>query len=84
MMRLRFTDEQLRTMRATIMQSMPPDRMASFLRWILPSLNLTELTGMVAGAKATLPPEKFQFLAGIGAKYVAPERWQLVQQRFGV
>jgi len=83
MMRLRFTDEQLRALRSTIMRSMPPERLAAILRWMLPSLNVAELTAMVAGAKAALPPEQFQLLAGLGAKYVGPERWQLVQQRSG-
>jgi len=83
MMRLRFTDEQMRTMRGTIMRSMPPERMASFLRWMLPSLNLAELTAMAAGAKASLPPEQFRFVTDIAAKHVPPARWQLVQQRLG-
>ena len=84
MMRMRFTDEQMRTMRGTLMRNMPPPRLEAILRWMLPSLNATELTGMLGAAKGTMPPEQFQALTGLAAKYLAPERWQMVRQRVGV
>jgi len=83
MMRLRFTDEQMRAMRGAIMRSMPPERLAAILRWMLPSLNLVELTALMAGAKASMPPEQFRFLSDIGAKNVPPIRWQAALQRLG-
>lgn len=83
MMRMRFTDEQMRTMRGAIMRGMPPERLASILRWMLPSLNLVELTSMMVGSKASMPPEQFRAIADIAAKHVPTERWQVIQQRLG-
>jgi len=84
MMRMRFTDEQMRTMRSSIMRRMPRERLEAILRWMLPSLNLTELTSMVAAAKGTMPPEQFQGFTGLAATFLPSERWQLVRQRAGV
>lgn len=83
MMRERFTDEQMRAMRGAVMRSMPADRLASIFGWMLPSLNVTELTAVVAGGKAGLPPEQFETLSSLAEKRVPPERWQLVRQRVG-
>jgi hypothetical protein len=84
LMRDRFTDDQMRTMRGAIMGGMPPDRLASILRWMLPSLNVIELTGMLAGIKASSPPQVLQFVSGIAAERVDPQRWQTVKERVGI
>ena len=84
LMREQFTDVQQRAMRAAIMGAMGPDRLAATLGWMFPSLNAGELTGMLVGAKASSPPEVFQRIAGLAAKTVAPERWQIVKQRIGI
>lgn len=83
MMREHFTDDQMRTMRSTIMRGMPPDRLASILRWMFPSLSLAELTEMLGGAKGSMPPEMFRRLSGIGEEHVDPARWQVVRKRVG-
>jgi len=82
-MKEHFTDEQMRTMRSTIMRAMPKERFASILRWMLPSLTLDELTGMLIGIKQGAPPELLQFVAGVGAAHVEPTRWATVRERVG-
>jgi hypothetical protein len=83
MMQKHFTDDQIRTMRGAIMGGMPPDRLASILRWMLPSLSLAELAGMIGGVKRTMPPPAFQGLSKIAEQYVPPARWQIVKERVG-
>jgi hypothetical protein len=84
LMRDRFTDDQIRAMRGAIMGAMPPDRLASILRWMLPSLNVLELTEMLRGIKASSPPQVIQFISGIATERVDPERWQAVKERTGI
>lgn len=84
LMRERFTDEQMRAMRGAIMGALPRDRLASILRWMLPSLNVAELTAMLGATKATQPAPVIQFISGIAAQYVDPHRWQTVKERVGI
>jgi hypothetical protein len=84
LMRDRFTDEQMRAMRGAIMGGMPPDRLASILRWMLPSLNVLELTSMLGAIKASSPPQVIQFIAGIATERVDPQRWQTVREHVGI
>jgi Hemerythrin HHE cation binding domain len=84
LMRERFTDEQMRAMRGAIMGGMPRDRLASILRWMLPSLNVGELAAMLGGMKATQPAPVLQFVSGIATQYVDPQRWQTVKERVGI
>jgi len=83
-MREHFSDDQMRAMRGAIMRGMPPDRLASILGWMFPSLNIDELTEMVGGIKRTSPPEVFQFISGIATKHLTPERWRQVTERVGL
>jgi len=84
LMRERFTDDQMRAMRGAIMGAMPRDRLASVLRWMLPSLNVGELTEVLMGAKATSPPPVLQFICGVAAEHVDSQRWQIVKERVGI
>ncbi|MGA8711016.1 MAG: hypothetical protein ACLP8Y_04420 [Thermoplasmata archaeon] len=83
-MREHFTDDQLRAMRSTIMRAMPRERFAAYLRWMLPSLTLNELTGMLTGIKQGAPPEMIEFVASVGAANVDPARWAEVRERVGL
>ncbi len=82
-MKEHFTNEQLRAMQGAIMGAMPPERLANYLRWMLPSLTLDELTGMLSGVKNGAPPQFLQFVNGIGTANVDPARWALVRARVG-
>jgi hemerythrin superfamily protein len=82
-MKEHFTDDQMRAMNGAVMGSMPPERLANYLRWMLPSLTLSELTGMMAGVKHGAPPEFLKVVAGIGAANVDPTRWAVVRERVG-
>ena len=83
-MRAHFTDEQMRSMRGAIMGGMPRDRMITIFRWMLPSLNVTELTALLRGIQREAPPTLFQLISGIAAERVDPDRWQTVKARVGL
>jgi len=83
-MKEHFTDPQMQAMQGALMAAMPPERLANYLRWMLPSLSLGELTGILAGMKPTVPPEFLQFVNRIGAANVDPARWAAVRQRVGI
>jgi hypothetical protein len=82
-MKEHFTDEQMRVMRSANVRSVPKDRFAVILRWMLPSLTLSELTGMMRGIQGEAPLELLQFEAGVGAANVEPNRWAIVRERVG-
>jgi len=82
-MKEHFTNDQLRAMQGAVMGAMPPERLATYLRWMLPSLTLGELTGMLSGVKNGSPPQFLQFVNGIGTANVDPARWALVRARVG-
>jgi hemerythrin superfamily protein len=83
-MKEQFTDPQMQAMQGALMAAMPPERLSNYLRWMLPSLSLGELTGILAGMKPTVPPEFLQFVNKIGAANVDPARWAAVRQRVGL
>jgi hypothetical protein len=70
LMREHFTDDQMRAMRGAIMGAMPRERLAVILRWMLPSLNVEELTAMLGGMKAGGPPEVIRFVSGVASESV--------------
>ncbi len=82
-MREHFTDDQMRALRGAIMGAMPKERLGSVLRWMLPSLTLDELAGVLGGMKKGAPPELFQYVAGVGAAHVDPARWAAARSRVG-
>jgi len=83
-MKEHFTDDQMRAMRGAIMGAMPRERLATYLKWMLPSLTLSKLTGMLTGLKRGAPPEFLAFVAGVGAENMEPARWAVVRERVGI
>jgi hypothetical protein len=78
-----FTDQEMRAMQGAIIGAMPPERLAGYLRWMLPALNLVELSSLLGGLKHGAPPQVFQFVTGIGVANVDPNRWAAVRERVG-
>jgi hypothetical protein len=82
-MKEHFTDEQMRGMQARIIGSLPPERLAGFLRWLLPSLSTGELAQFLTGIKRGPAPQALEFIQGIGKANVDPGRWVEVRARVG-
>jgi hypothetical protein len=82
-MREHFTDPQQAQMRGTILARMAPDRLFAILRWMLPSLNVTELSELLEEVKSTSPPPVLLAVTQLGEARVDPARWALVRDRVG-
>ena len=84
LMKERYSDPQMAQMRGKIIGAMPPDRMMAILGWMLPSLNVDELTGFVGMLKAGAQPPVFKAVADLSAARVDPARWKIVKERVGI
>jgi hypothetical protein len=76
-----FTDEQLVAIRSNIEKSMTRERYADFMGWVLPSLNINELTGMFMGLKKGAPAPVFENIARIAEKALGEDRWAAVRAK---
>lgn len=82
-MQQHFTDEQIYAMQTNIERHMPQDRLLAYLAWTLPSLNASELTAVIAGARAEAPPQLVQAVLALCEAKVDPTRWKAVSSRLG-
>jgi hypothetical protein len=82
-MKEHFTDEQMQAMQGRIIASLPPERLACLLRWMLPSLTTSELTQLLTGVKRGPTPQALPFINAIGMAHVDPARWTAVRERVG-
>lgn len=83
-MREHFTDAQMAAMRRTIVASQPPDRMFAVLGWMLPSLNVAELSAMLSEMRQGAPPPVLQAILDLCSAKVEPARWSEVKVRTGL
>ena len=79
-----FTDEQIIGMNTAITKNLSPERMAQWMGWMLPSLNINELVGMLAGLKKGTPAPAFENMARLAEKVLGEDRWQAVKSRAGL
>jgi hypothetical protein len=79
-----FTDEQIIGMNTAIMKNLSPERMAQWMGWMLPSLNINELVGMLVGLKKGTPAPAFENMARLAEKVLGEDRWKAVKSRAGL
>lgn len=84
LMQEHFSNDQMIRMRGVIMGRMPPDRMFAILGWMLPSLNVTELTDLLTSLRPGAPPQVFQAVVDLCAARVDAARWNSVKLRAGL
>ena len=84
LMQQHFSDAEMAAMRGAIMGSLPPEQQVAFLRWILPSLNASELAAFLRGTRRALPPPAFSKLTDLCASTVEAARWADVRARVGI
>ncbi|HEV2449551.1 MAG TPA: hemerythrin domain-containing protein [Thermoplasmata archaeon] len=83
-MREHFTDPQMAKMRGAIIAQFPPDRLFALLGWMLPALNVTELTDLIGELKRSAPPPVTQAVVDLAAAKVPSARWTEVRVRVGL
>jgi len=79
-MKEHFSDAQMVAMRGTIMGRTPPDRMSAILGWMLPSLNVRELSGLIREVRSAVPTQAFKAITDLCEAKVDPTRWGMVRQ----
>lgn len=84
LMQQHFTDGQMAAMRGAIMAGLPPDRMFAILGWMLPSLNVTELSDLLGAVSQGAPPALMDGIRSLCDAKVDPSRWQAVRVRTGI
>ena len=76
-----LTDDQMRAIRAKIQMATPPERYAEWMRWILSSLNVNELVGMISGMKMAAPPQVLEKTMVLAEQCVDKDIWNTVKVR---
>jgi hypothetical protein len=76
-----YTDEQLVAMRANVQSHIPPAVFAVWMRWVLPSLNINELTDMFIGLKKGAPAPVLERMSQLAEKSLDQDRWAAVKAR---
>ena len=75
-----YTDEQLIAMRANVQSHIPPEVFAVWMKWVLPSLNINELTDMFIGLKKA-PAPVLERMSQLAEKSLNEDRWAAVKAR---
>ncbi len=83
-MREHFTDQEQLAMQGTIIAQFPPDRLMALLGWMLPALNVTELSELLAGVRQMAPPPLMNAVTELCDARVDPSRWTAVKLRVGL
>ncbi len=79
----RFTDEQLRAMRARFYNTIPLDRFETWMRWTLPALNPHELEVLVSGMRTDPAPNRFADVLRVCREALPADRWSQLESRIG-
>ena len=71
----RYTDEELRALRAQFYNRIPLPRFEEWMRWTLPALNPNEFQVLLSGMRADPPPNRFADALRIAKEMLGPDRW---------
>jgi len=77
----RFTDDQLRELRARFYDAVPLARFETWMRWTLPAMNANELTVLFRGLKNGPPSERFADWVRLAHETLEPGRWKELADR---
>ncbi len=78
------TEAELEALDGRIRAATPAERMPMMMRLMLPALSTPELAGMLATARARMPPPVFAQLSGLAREVLGPERWANTARRVGL
>lgn len=67
-----LTDEEIMAIEQRLVASIPPEKMARFLGWMIPAMNATERVAMLTGAQQG-PAEVFAFIRDVARRSLTPE-----------
>lgn len=79
-----YTDDQLVAMRANVEKHIPPELFTEWMKWVLPSLNINELTGIFIGLKEGAPAPVLEHMSQLAEKSLDEDRWAAVKAKAGL
>lgn len=77
----RFTDAQLRGLRAQFYNHVPLPRFEEWMRWTLPALNPEELEILLRGMRTDPAPNRYGDAVRLAEATLPPDRWGTVRSR---
>jgi hypothetical protein len=72
-------DADLRKIHAELLAGLRPEEKARTLAWMLPALSAPERAELLAGARASAPPEVFAALQGIARRVLPEAEWSRLE-----
>jgi len=79
-----YTDEQIVGMRTNVERHIQPEVFVQWMKWVLPSLNINELTDMFIGLKMGAPAPVLEHMSQLAEKSLDQERWTAVKAKAGL
>jgi hypothetical protein len=79
-----YTDEELVGIQNKLVASIAPEKMAVYLRWMIPSISFQERFGMLSGIRATLPPAAFVNVLQIVEGSLPVRDWTKLSKALGM
>jgi hypothetical protein len=79
-----YTDEQIVAMRTNVERHIPPEVFAVWMKWVMPSLNINELTDMFIGLKKGAPAPVLEHMSQLAEKSLDEHRWAAVKSKAGL
>ena len=79
-----LSNEALADVTAQIRGSVPPDAMCTFIKYMLPGMNLAERLDMLGGMQRFAPPEIFELFRGAAQRALPAHDYQVIASRLGV
>jgi len=70
-----YADDELAAIEHALVASIPPDKMASFLRWMIPALNHAERVTLLRGIAQGAPAEVVEGVLGIARARLSARDW---------
>lgn len=80
----RFSDEELRGIRAKFYDALPPSLFETWLRWTLPSMNIHELVTLFAGLKQTPDRGRYPEWVRLARATLDPSAWKALEDHVGL
>ena len=80
----RLTDPELMDITNQLRGSIPPPRMADYLKLMIPAMNIQERTAMFSGMKAFAPPEALDGACQLAQSVLDKQEWQDLCEKVGL
>jgi hypothetical protein len=68
-----YTDAEILDVEHALVAQIPPQEMAMWMRWFVPSISPLERAELLAGIRAGAAPEVFDTVLAIGTAHLSPK-----------